>query len=772
MPLRACALLVLVALGSGPATQADDKKPYTGTACAGENDASFRDEVWTKVGARKCLTCHKPGGDAAHSKFVLKDPKRAEGAAQDDAHRHNRAAFAQMAALKEKDEKGQPRLLLKPLGKLDHGGGEIVTADSAEYRVLSDFVRRVNNPKGTELVIDPKAPPFFEGVVMLDDAKLLRRVTLQLAGRLPTDVELAAVAKDGRKALPALLDAIMKEDAFYLRLREGFNDIFLTLGVDGNADQTVLSYEHFEKTRHWYQKHDLSHIKDENERRRAGYKLADDYRKALLAEPMKLVEYIVRNDRPFTEVVTADYIMVSPYTARGYGIFEQVKPQFKNPDDPFEFVPVKLKALTGRSKQENQDSATGFYPHAGLLSTFQYITRYPTTETNRNRLRARMYYQHFLGVDVLELAARVSDAATAQTKFAIPTMQAPECAVCHKTLDPVAGLFQDYWRFADAGVYGKRKGGWFKDMFGPGFEGEDLPPSERWRSLPWLGERTAKDPRFAVAMTEHVYYILTGRKSLLPPKDIDDPLYSARVRAYLTQRKEVERIASELAKTGFNLKFAFKAWIASDFYRADGLATVAKDPKRRAELDDVGLVRMLSPEQLERKIAAVFGTRWDRLQGEMATLYGAIDSKETTDRPTDPSGAMGAIQRIMSNDVACKNVARDFARPAKERVLFPGIEPNAVPGTADADKQIRGAIVHLHQRTLGRADAPDSVEVERTFKLFAAVVADAKAAKGVEKREAYGCRQGGAVVEDPLYTVRAWRAVVTYLLRRPEFLYE
>ena len=104
----------------------------------------------------------------------------------------------------------------------------------------------------------------------------------------------------------------MKEDAFYDRLREGFNDIFLTLGVDGNADQTVLSYEHFEKTRHWYQKHDLSHIKDENERRQAGYKLADDYRKALLGEPMKLIEHIVRNDRPFTEIVTADYIMVSP----------------------------------------------------------------------------------------------------------------------------------------------------------------------------------------------------------------------------------------------------------------------------------------------------------------------------------------------------------------------------------------------------------------------------------------------------------------------------
>src|SRR2546421_7208164 len=131
----------------------------------------------------------------------------------------------------------------------------------------------------------------------------------------------------------------------------------------------------------------------------------------MLGEPMKLVEYIVRNAHPFTEIVTADYIMVTPYTSRGYGIFEELKDRFKNPDDPFEYIPVKLKALKGRSKATDQESATGDYPHAGMLGMFQYLRRYPTTETNRNRLRARVYYQHFLGVVALDLGARVSAAA-------------------------------------------------------------------------------------------------------------------------------------------------------------------------------------------------------------------------------------------------------------------------------------------------------------------------------------------------------------------------
>jgi hypothetical protein len=294
--------------------------------------------------------------------------------------------------------------------------------------------------------------------------------------------------------------------------------VFLTEGLGGATEADVLSYEHFNTTRLWTQKHDLSAAGDAKAQQQARYKLTNDYRKAILGEPMKLVEYIVRNERPFTEIVTADYMMVTPYTARGYGIFEQVKDQFKNPDAPFEYIPVRLKALVGRTKDSNQESATGFYPHAGLLGAFQYIVRYPTTETNRNRLRSRMYYQHFLGVDVLELAARVSDAAAAQAKYKVPTMEAAECVVCHRTLDPVAGLFQDYWRFADMGVWGKRKGGWFTDMFGPGFEGEDLPGKERWRSLQWLGERTAKDPRFAVAMVEHVWCAL----GVLPCRRLGD----------------------------------------------------------------------------------------------------------------------------------------------------------------------------------------------------------------------------------------------------------
>ena len=238
---RSLALLLIATTAA-----ADEPRP---AACPGAVDSSFENEVWAKVGQAKCLTCHRKDGDAEESKFILQDPRKVTGAGRDEAMKANRAAFAKMAVAKEQ---GQSRMLLKVVGKLNHGGETVLPPDSAGYRVLAEFVRRANGGAAATTAVDPKAPPFFAGVVMLDDRQLLRRATLSLAGRLPTDAELAAVSKDGLQALPPILDAVMKEEAFYDRLREAFNDIFLTVGITDNADATVLSYEHFEKTRQWY----------------------------------------------------------------------------------------------------------------------------------------------------------------------------------------------------------------------------------------------------------------------------------------------------------------------------------------------------------------------------------------------------------------------------------------------------------------------------------------------------------------------------------------
>ena len=159
--------------------------------------------------------------------------------------------------------------------------------NSVGYRILEGFVSRLDGklvPEPSDAKYKPRS--FFEGVTMIEDNGLLRRLTLSLAGRLPTTNEKQVIQKKGLAGLDAILDQVMDEDAFYERLKEGYNDVFLTQGYDGNGE-LILSYDHFNKTRHWYQKHDLSHIDIKREQQEALWDLARGYRKAIRAEPLE-----------------------------------------------------------------------------------------------------------------------------------------------------------------------------------------------------------------------------------------------------------------------------------------------------------------------------------------------------------------------------------------------------------------------------------------------------------------------------------------------------
>ena len=205
-------------------------------------------------------------------------------------------------------------------------------------------------------------------------------------------------------------------------------------------------------------------------------------------------------------------------------------------------------------------------------------------------------------------------------------------------------------------------------------------------------------------MVEHVYYILTGRKVLLPPKDLDDPLYrrasggptrssGARSRRSPRGSRRPASISRACSRTGSRpTSTAPTAWRRR-----------STDPKRRAELDDIGLVRMLAPEQVERKVAAIFGERWGRLNEQTgdALRRHRLEGSDRAGRPTR-AGRWARSSASCPTTWPASTSLRDFARPAAERRLFPGIEPDVLPGASpEADAAIRQAIVHLHERMLG-----------------------------------------------------------------------
>lgn len=738
----------------------------------------FEHYLWPEVLEAVCIDCHTEGGDASEG-FVL-----VPAFGNDDYLERN---FAVVRGLAEEAATDTDLSLLeaKPTASVRHGGGAPAAFGGRLHGIIHAFVERVEALEGgPDIPNDCMPEDTCEGIVLAAPVATLRRLAITFLGRLPTESELSQVREGGVEALGDVVDDMFDEPAFVQRVVEGFSDLLLVEGQE-HIGGGLLSYPNF-PLRAWSENdsHPAPPVPVDPDDQ---YRISRDYDLALRSEASALVRYIVEEDRSFEEVLTANYAMVSPYTARGYGIFQDMAADsaFADPNDPFEFVPVRMPARTNRAG-ERQETPDGFYTHAGVLTTPAWLGRHQSTDTNRNRGRVRAFYMQFLGVDILSLALP-ADAASAMSTAGIPTMESPACVGCHSLMDPIAGLFQHFDNRGNFNVERvphrqdegelQNRDEWFTDMFGPGFHGEDFPADEEWRALPWLAERTVRDPRFAQAMASHALYILTQTPTVRPPIDREDPLYRPRLNGYKHRRDAIEVAGQALIDSGFNIKAAFRSLVLSDVYRTESYAG-ERSPECLTELDSAGFWSVLTPEQLNRKIESIFGARVPRLDPSAEVyvraglfhrspsnenwyrIYGGIDRNAVTVRQTSPNTVMGAIMRANAENIPCELVPDALSGGAPD-VFIPGMDMSADAAT------IRQNIEYLHERILGQEVGPDDSDIGRSVVLFNAL-RDGGAARVSAGEE--GVRSECGEADDPTYTERAWIAYVGYLLRRPEFL--
>jgi hypothetical protein len=717
-------------------------------ACV-DDRAFFREQVWPEVIQPTCMACHTAEGAARDSDLVFASPARPDHLDLDQASLRNIAGL-------ERD--GTSLLLLKPIGEEGHGGGPAITKDSDAWRLLEEFVRRaeapVTCPNTSASDIDDS------GLVMLSPAELLRKASLLLVGRLPSPEALASVRGGDEAALRAELDALLEDPALPEQAMELFNDLFLTdrylLGRDGLG---LISSEIF-PNKYWFEDAYDDGNYDEF------YDLASD---AVAREPLELIAHVLREHRPWTEILTADYTMVNTYSALSYGL----SPAYEtgSPDDPVpqQFYPATIDG----------------WPHAGVLSTPAFVNRYPTTETNRNRHRAWNVFKTFLGTDILAFAERPIDPTISSVHN--PTLNDPQCTVCHATMDPVAGLYQD---FDDEGQYRPREDGWYPDMVPPAWGEDMLPAAERGRAVAFLGARVAQDPRFPLATVQNVLHLVAGAEILTASSVGDDP---ARVLALADQELFVERTAALFVDGGYELRDVIREVVLSRWFRAKADAGATEAARLTA-----GTARLLTPEQLSRKIRAATGMAWtdgsgDVLLDDFLLLYGGIDSFGITERLRDANGVISSIGLRMATDMACRSVPVDFALPVAQRRLFPHVETSYVPETdegfdvAEARTAIRENIRWLHWRLLGEELADDSPELEATWELWRDTWRDQR--DGVADGSLSGSLPWQCdATEDPITgadlpsearitrddngAIHAWMAVMAYLLTDARFLYE
>lgn len=751
---RLLPLIALIACGGPPppTPSGDDTAtagPSDDPACV-DDRTFFREQVWPNVFGARCIACHAIDGLARDSALVLASPARPDHLDVDQA------MLTDLAGL-QRD--GTSLLLLKPLGEEGHGGGAVLQEDDAAYALLTAFVVRVDAPVACPPAETLTAP---HDLVLLSPLQTFRKAAILLAGRLPLAAEVAAIEAGGLAAMDVALDGLMEEEAFYTRIMELFNDVLLTDRYLRNRDGIGIVDDDVFPTVYWYEAGRATGQYD------AYYARTHE---AIAREPLQLIAHVLREHRPFTEVLTADYTVVNDYSANAYGVGGTALPDVQDPAT-LRFREARLPG----------------WPHAGLLSTPAFYNRFPTTETNRNRHRAWKFLKTFLATDVLAFAERPIDPTTSSVHN--PTLNDPQCTVCHATLDPVAGLFQD---FDEGGHYVPPEQGWYADMTPPGWAGEAFPAAERGRAMPWLAERAVQDPRFSLATVQNMLTLITGQTLQTVARAGSDE--SGR-EALARQDAFIDAVAADFRTGGYELRDVIRAIVRSSWFRADGDAGASE-----GVLAAAGLARWLTPEELSRKIAATTGLPWTRsytsgqdwLQGDYKLLYGGIDAFSVTTRLRAPNGVMASIGARMATDVACRAVPQDLALPRAARRLLPNVEARYTPTTSDgfavpeAEALLRANLRDLHFRLLGETVEPGGPEEEATYAIWVGAWQDVREAiaSGSKSTSLPSACQANEdpfsgvdyptdrrVRDDADGTVRAWMAVVAYLLTDARFLTE
>ena len=670
-------------------------------AATGSSAEEYYEEHVSPIVQSRCIACHVDGGASGNTRLVFVPESESGHLAA------NRDTFADFL---EAVEDGAGVILNKVQG-VAHGGGIQLPAGSEGYAHLETFLGLL----GEESARDALSPEtLFDTVRMAPNLRTFRRAAIVFAGRYPTPKEEAAL-RSGRVPLRAAIRGLMQGPGFHDFLLRAANDRLLTDGVDVVVDPNFEYFVRYAEKMHQCRRQHGADC--------WGQRWVPATQFGLRAAPLELIARIAEQDLPYTEILTADYVMANPFADDVYG----PSAEFDDPDDPFEFRPSRITSYyrNDDTKVTEYTEAFGLHvvdpgnlrtdiPHAGILNTNAFLARYPSTATNRNRARSRWTYYHFLGLDVEKSAPRTTDPeALADTDN--PTLNNPACTVCHTVLDPVAGAYQNY---GDEGYYRDKWGGldslddfyksppdgsdspyvegdtWYRDMRPPGFDGAAVPDADA--SLPWLASRLVADDRFARAAVRFWWPAVMGAPVADPPEDAGDADFAGRLLASNAQAAEVGRLARRFRRgvggnPAYNLKDLLTEIALSRWFRAE--AATDDDPVRRAALRHAGAERLLTPEELTRKTAAATGVAWGRRLPDPTVvrrgthsalddaeygyrlLYGGIDSRGVTERATDMTALMAGVSLRHAADLARIVVLRElYLLEDGERRLFDGVD--------------------------------------------------------------------------------------------------
>jgi hypothetical protein len=640
----------------------------------------FTGQVMGRVLQPVCANCHVADGSARQTNFRVTpgDPL----ATQESVGLHI-----------DRQAPRESRILRKPYAEVPHGGGQQLVPGSETAQILEQWANLVATGQqcngGSDAPTEPIAP-----------ADLLVRASMDLRGQRPALAELDAVESDGN-AYPAIVDQYLYSPDFLERVKDAYDDALLVRRED-------FSDESRDET--W----------------------------ALYGEALELIAWIVANDRPFTEIGTADYTVAN-------ALFQR---------DPNR-MPFPMEPVTGDAWQPTH--YLDGRPHAGLLSTSAFYEVWDTNNTNKNRRRANRWSIAFHCYNFLDTPVDVTRNVDNNDDNAVlnAVTQRADCRACHDRLDPLASFLfpMDQMTFledADATDF---------------FSGNP----ERWRQanrrppavygqpgtdIRDMGRLLTQHPRFAECQTKRAFKMLFLR----------DPKSSTEI---ATANDIAERWSTE---DGYNFRQLVRRWMLSDAYRT------------RPVTDDPDWVRRVSPERLELVMKDLTGFVWTRdpendeddndpnsdpprtepvpllttEEDGFRVILGSINGTSVSGRSYSLNASIVMVQRKLAALAADHVVATDLPLSDDQRKLLHGVTGSEDPSVDEA--ALRAALARLVRRLYGQNVAATSPQVDGWLRLYRLLWED-RTQGGTNSGQVPGT-QGE----------RAWRGVLVAMLRSPRLL--
>jgi len=721
----------------------------------------FSGNIETPIIQQKCIACHVSGGLARNSAlhFIRTNDLSAE---------NNLETIKNYLAT---NTNGSWKMLDKASGGSDHPGGVQLLSESEDYKTFSNLLGEIAE---STKVSEVKNFAFQKNVVeqinfieQINNEPLqqtLRRATRILGNRLPSTEEKILVSANKEKGFDLALNSIMQGIGFHKFILAGVEDrLFLNnnQAISDSAATGDLNYPGFVKMNY-----------DVISETQSYDRLAREYWDRLLPAwayaSGELVAHVIENDLPYSEILTADYMMMNRLTNQGYG----GTATFSDDENDSVFKPSKIQGFyldeqidNGKSVQVNIDNYGAWshietkgppttFPHSGLLTDMTFLARYPTTATNRNRARARWTFFHFLDIDIEGATQRPTDAAALQDTNN-PTMNNPSCTACHAILDPVAAAFQNwdernqykprgmalnryYKRPKDGSLSMFQEGDtWYSDMRKAGLFESSI--SDDDHALQELGQLIVREPAFYRASVKFWWLSIFGEPPLEIPLHDGDFNFANKIEAYEAQQEFIQELADTLYQSK-NIKDVFKRMVRSVWFRGDSVNDPSQNPFVRETA--IASRQLLNAAQIEMKIEELTGLVHNRQRRRdiynglptqftnsiRGTFYvervslGGHNSDTVLKRRELVSPLMQNIYLMITQAVSCPAVLYDFVLPKSKRRLFNLVEADDT--TQNSPTLIKEQIRQLAEKFLGSSVQNFESEVDTIYQLFQISVKD------------------------------------------------